>query len=246
MAKKLNEKNLKPQRIAGLRPLTVGLIALLMGSFAVSCGSRGGRQTQGIPEEQQLKQQLQALTRREQMLSAELSMAKSPNPYLSIDFLNRKIELRVQGRTLRSFPINKIKTTGYHSSPAQAWAEIEAKPLQLPERAKMVPGGGEATTSSIATQNPWGPKRMPMDYDLFCKDDRAVGIRSLPSTQTRFQFTRWFIGSYRQAWNWIRNITGGRKSDYRESLEIWLPEEDAQMLFWSLPRQFGILLLNPS
>jgi hypothetical protein len=186
------------------------------------------------------------LTRQEQLLSVELSVAKSPTPYLSVDFLNRKIDLKVQGRSLRSFSISKISRTGGAAFVAMIWTEIEAKPLQVPTRAKMVPGSGESTTSSIATRDPWGPKRMPADFDLICKDDRAVEIRSLPSAQTHSGFTRWIVSGYRQVWEWARDVVSRRKSSYRESLEIWLAEDDAKLLFWSLPKQFGILLLNPS
>jgi len=186
------------------------------------------------------------LTRQEQILSAEISVAKSPAPYLSIDFLTGKIELKAQGRSLRSFSISKISRTGGPPFVAQTWEETEAKPLQNPERAKMVPGSGEETTSSIATQNPWGPKRMPLDYDLLCKENRLVGIRSLPSAQSRSRFTRWIIGGFRQSRDWTRNVFGRRQSTYRESIEIWLSEEDAQLLFWSFPKQFDILILNGS
>ncbi len=186
------------------------------------------------------------LVRQEQILSAEISLARDPTPYLSVDFVTGKIELRVQGRSLRSFPISKISRSDGPPFAAQTWQETEAKPLQLPERAKLVPGSGEETTSSIATQNPWGPKRMPLDYDLICKDTRLVEIRSLPSVESRSRFTRWIIGGFRQSRDWVRDVLERRRSVYRESLEIWLSEDHAQLLFWSLPRQFNILILNAS
>ncbi len=235
----------KPGRAAATWILTLGLVALLTGSFAMACRSRQGQQSRGTSEEQELRERIVTLTRQEQILSAELSVAKSPEPYLSIDFPNQKIDLKVQGRSLRTFSISKISRTGGSSFVAQIWAAIEAKPLQVPARAKMVPGSGEETTSSVATRNPWGPKRMPADYDLICKEDRGVEIRSLPSAQSRFRFTQWIIGSYRQAWDWARDALG-RRSTFHDSLEIWLTEDDAQLLFWSLPKQFDILLFNAS
>jgi hypothetical protein len=246
MAKIRHSEKVKLRKMPALRVLSLGMVAVLTGSLAISCGSRQGQQSKGASDAQELRERIVALTRQEQILSAELSVAKSPEPYISIDFPNRKIELKVQGRSLRSFSISKISRTGGPSFVAQSWAEIEAKPLQIPARAKMVPGSGEETTSSIATLNPWGPKRMPADFDLICKEDRVVGFRSIPSAQSRLRFTRWIIGGYRQARNWVRDLLGRRKSAYRESLEIWLAEDDAQLLFWSLPKQFNILLLNAS
>jgi hypothetical protein len=173
-------------------------------------------------------------------------VAKSTTLYLYIDSLTGNIELRARGRSLRSLSIRKISRTGGPPFVAQIWEETEAKPLQVPERAKMVPGSGEETSSSIATQNPWGPKRMPLDYDLLCKENRLVGIRSLASAQSRSLFTRWIIGGFRRSRDWVRNVLGRRNSAYSESLEIWLSEDDAQLLFWSLPKQFDILIVNGS
>ncbi len=239
-------ENTKPGITAFVRVRALALAAILAGSLAVSCRSRSGQPSESSSEDQNIQERIATLTRQEQILSAEVSVAKAPTPYLSVDFLSGKIELRAQGRTLRSFPVGKISRSGGSPSAAQTWEETEAKPLELPARAKVVPGSGEETTSSIASQNPWGPKRMPLDYDLVCKENRLVGVRSLPSAQSRSRFTRWIIGGFRQLLDRARNVLGGRKSAYRESLEIWLSEDQAQLLFWSLPKQFNILILNAS
>ena len=85
-----------------------------------------------------------------------------------------------------------------------------------------------------------------MDYDLLCKENRLVGIRSLASAESRTFVTRWIVGGFRRSRDWARNVFGRRNSGYSESLEIWLSEDDAQLLFWSLPKQFDILILNGS
>jgi hypothetical protein len=64
--------------------------------------------------------------------------------------------------------------------------------------------------------------------------------------QSRSRFTRWIISGFRQSRDWARDVIGKRKSVYRESIEIWLSQDHAQLLFWSLPRQFNILILNAS
>jgi hypothetical protein len=46
--------------------------------------------------------------------------------------------------------------------------------------------------------------------------------------------------------DWARDLVGRGRTSYRESIEIWLAEEDAKLLFWSLPRRFDILLLDGS
>ena len=235
-----------PQKTSFMAIRALFLVALLSGSLAVSCGSRSGQPSQGLSEAQSVQRRIAMLTRQEQILSAEIAVAKSPTLYLYVDSLTGKIELRVRGRSLRSLSIQKISGTGVSPLVAQTWEETEAKPLQIPERAKMVPGSGEETTSSVATQNPWGPKRMPLDYDLLCKENRLVGIRSLASAQSGSFFTRWIIGGFRRSRDWARNVFSRRNSAYSESFEIWLSEDDAQLLFWSLPKQFDILIVNGS
>jgi hypothetical protein len=226
-------------------------IPALAAAFAVllafSCGSQRSPQAgRAGSEEQELRQRIAVLTRQEQALAAEFSLAKNPAPYLAVDFANRKMDLKVEGHSLRGFAINKINRTGGPPFIAQTWAETEAKPLETTTRARVVPGSGEATTASVATNDPWGPKRMPADFDLICKGYQALEIRSLPSEQSHTRFTRWMVSGYRQAREWARRVWGRPRAAYRESIEIWMSEDDARLLFWSLPKQFGILLLDAS
>lgn len=74
-----------------------------------------------------------------------------------------------------------------------------------------------------------------------CIDESAIYLENDGGRSAR-----WIIGGFRQSRDWARNVFGRRKSTYRESLEIWLSEDDAQLLFWSFPKQFDILILNGS
>lgn len=234
-----------PKGPAGRPRLTPALALVMAASLAASCGSRQEAPSgSGKSEEEALRARITGLSARAQLYTAEISLAKNPNPYLAVDFTNRKIDLRVQGHSLRSFPIAGFKRVRGPSFPVDTWTEIEAKPYQSQARARVVPGSGEATTSSTAVKDPWGPKRMPSDYDLICKGDRALEVRSLLSEQTSSRLARWIVGGYRQSRDWVRHALGLGKSPYLMSIEIWMSEEDSRLLFWSLPKQFGILLLN--
>jgi hypothetical protein len=216
-------------------------------SFFISCGGQQAPQAgQGGTEEERLRQKIALLTRQDQVLTTELALAKTASPYLAIDVANRKMELKVQGHALRSFAIAKLTRIGGEPFVTQTWIETEAKPLEITARGRMIPGSGESTTASTAAKDPWGPKRMPADYDLLCKGGQALEIRSLASEQTHSRATRWIVSGYRQARDWFRDRWGSNKTNYKESLEIWLSEDDAKLLFWSLPKQLGILLLNAS
>jgi hypothetical protein len=244
----MNRQKILIDRGTMIRALALALaaVAVLSLSFILFCRSRQAGPGPELSESEQLREKIAALGRQEKLLATELSLARNPAPYIAIDVAGRRMELRVQGRNLRSFPIAKISRSGEEAFIAKTWLSIEAKPWETPERARVVPGSGEATSSSIATRDPWGPKRMPADYDLICKDDRALEIRSLPSTQSGNRLTRWFGSGYRQVRDWARDLLGRRNRANREVFEIWLAEDDAQLLFWSLPKQIAILLVNGS
>ena len=244
----MNRQEIVIHRGTMIRALALMLtaVAILVPSFILFCRSRHAGPGLELSETQELRAKIDALSRQEKLLATELSLARNPAPYLAIDVAGRRMELRIQGRSLRSFPIAKLKRSSEEAFIAKTWTSIEAKPWENPERARVVPGSGEATSSTIATRDPWGPKRMPADYDLICKDDQALEIRSLPSTQSGNRLTRWFGSGYRQVRDWTRDLLGRRNRAYREVFEIWLAEDDAQLLFWSLPKQIAILLVNGS
>jgi hypothetical protein len=225
-------------RMCAAHPVAVLCLVLLL----ASC--RGGSTGQSLPEEQELRRNISALTKKEQILTAELALARSQAPYLVIDVANRKLDLKIQGYSLRSFNAATIKHNGGSPFVAQTWVKTEAKPLEVTARSQVVPGSGEATTASVATQDPWGPKRMPADYDLICKRSQALEIRSLASEQSRSRVTRWIVSSYRQTRDWLRDVWNRDRSGYKESFEIWIGEDNAKLLFWSLPKQFSILLVD--
>jgi hypothetical protein len=238
------QETLTPVTVARARAFLLPVAAMVVAFCILSC--RSSKPSPEVSETQELREKISLLSRQEQVLSTELSLARNPAPYIAIDLAGRKMELRIQGRSLRSFPIAKMKRSGGAAFVAQTWILIEAKPLQIPTRARMVPGSGEATSSTIATREPWGPRRMPADYDLICKGDQALEIRSLPSTQSGNRFTRWIGSGYRQVRDWARDPLGRRERAYRQIFEIWIAEDDAQLLFWSLPKQIGILFVNGS
>jgi hypothetical protein len=223
-------------------PVAGPMAAFFLAFVLASC--RNGPTGQTLSEEQQLRRKIYELAQQEQILTAELALARSQSPYLTLDVAKRKMDLRIQGYSLRSFTIDKIKRNGGSPFAVQTWVATEAKPLEVPTRAQVVPGSGEATTASVATQDPWGPKRMPADYDLICKGSQALEIRSLASEKSTSRITRWFVSGYRQTRDWLRNVWGRNGAGYKESFEIWIGEDNAKLLFWSLPKQFSILLLN--
>lgn len=232
-----------PKKSCG-RPLRRLVIAQAIACVLIVSGCRDQRGGSGsLPEEQVLREKIALLSLQEQILSADYSLARNPAPYLALDGANRKIEFKVQGRALRSFGVTRFQRSGVAPAAATVWSKTGIKPLQNAARERVVPGSGEATTASVAAKAPWGPQRMPSDYDVICKGDFVLEIRALPA-ESRNRFVRWVVGGYRRASDWTREVFNRRNAGSKTVIEVWMGEDDARLLFWSFPKQFAILLLN--
>jgi hypothetical protein len=160
--------------IFGCGLVLIGMAALLT---LTACRTNPDVPEPAIAVEAQLRGKLDVLTRREASISVEISLAKNPSPYLALDLGKRRIDLKIRGRSLRSFPISRISRSGGSAFVAKTWKELEAKPLQVAVRSRIVPGSGEAATAAAATREPWGPDRMPWDFDLVCEGNLALEVR---------------------------------------------------------------------
>ena len=118
---------------------------------------------------------------------------------------------------------------------------MEVKPIQKTERPKIKPGEGEAATAEAVQKNLWGLHRMPQDYDLVFQGGMILEIRALPSEQTGMATVKFLKTLYRRILDRYRH---GKSSDPAQSqtIQLWLDEKDARLLFWSLPKKLNILI----
>ncbi len=212
--------------------------------FAISCGQIVGRPDQGPPTEtDKLRSRAAELMRMEREITAELPIARNPEPYLVVNMSARTVELKVRGRSLRSFRILETDHPDAAAVEEPVWTLLDKKPLQSTERTKIQPGAGEKGVVEVVSQEPWGPHRMPWDYDLRCADGRMLEIRSLPSQQSGSRVVRSFKTLYRRTADWVRHLIPSGEGNHH-TVQLWLSEKDSQLLFWSLPKQIKILIVN--
>lgn len=216
---------------------------LLMATALLSsaCGS-GGSRAKG-DELQQLRKEYGALQQEEAALTAEYPLAKDSDPYLVVDLPGRSLELKARGRSLRRFGILEARVLSGGDVRTSIWSLTDRRPLEEVERPKIAPGAGEQAAAEAAKNALWGPFRMPADYDLQCEGGDALEIRALPAETSHSVIIRWITAVHRRSANWYRRWRAG-KSEQRYVIELWLAENDSQLLFWSLPKKMKILILR--
>jgi len=190
---------------------------------------------------QKLQRQLTDLKYREKALQQENVLARKPEPYLLVDLTNPQVELKAKGRVLRAFKVKRLKRE-LQTIPDTARALLEVKPIQKTERPKIKPGEGEEATAEALEKNLWGLHRMPQDYDLVLQDGMILEIRALPSEQTGMATVKLLKTLYRKTLDWYRHATSSETAQ-PQTVQLWLDENDARLLFWSLPKQLKILIV---
>ena len=85
---------------------------------------------------------------------------------------------------------------------------------------------------------------MPSDYDLVCDEGRVLEIRALPGSQSGTLAVRWLRSAYRRMAERYRRWRIPESSRPRYSMQLWMTESDARLLFWSLPEKIEILVVD--
>lgn len=228
------------------RLLTVATaVSLVLTALLVSACGSGGSPGAG-DETQQLRKKYVELRRAEEALTAEYPLAKESAPYLVVDIPNRSLELKARGRSLRRFGILEARILSGGDGPTSVWSMTDRRPLAEVERPKIAPGAGEQAVAEAAKNAVWGPFRMPADFDLVCEGGDVLQIRALPAETSHSAIIRWITSAQRRSADWFRRWRASGKEKPRYSIQLWLPENDSQLLFWSLPKKLSILILRGS
>lgn len=184
-----------------------------------------------------------ALAKRQDALASEYTLAKGSDFYFVLDVLSRRLELRVRGMVLRSWPLQAIRFWGQPDF-AGTVEMVKKTTLRAPERIVIKPGGtGEpepepaAKPSAAATGAEFDlealelkdmPKRFSLDFD----NGLHVSVKSAGAG------SRGLAGTLRDALRWyveqpLRNLFGSRDGKPLSVLELTFDEDkDAQAIYW--------------
>jgi hypothetical protein len=188
------------------------------------------------------------LAKKQAALAAEYGLAKEANFYFVLDVLGRKIELRVRGMVLKTWPVEGMRFWGQPDFAGTV--ELARKTtLKAPERIVIKPGETEEVKPAPAAKPAGaGATASSADYDL-----EALELRDMPRRfsldfdnglhVTVKAMTGKAPGLGRRlsdAWRWyislpLRNLFGPKEENGRAELElIFADEKDAQSIYWHL------------
>jgi hypothetical protein len=187
-----------------------------------------------------------ALAKKQSSLASEYGLAKDSNFYFVFDVLGRKLELRVRGMVLRTWPLQAMRFWG-RPDLAGSVALVRKTTLKAPERIVIKPGGEEEAVPEPAA--PAAKSAAPATAADF--DVEALELRDMPK-KFSFDFDnglhvtikaknageRGFAGTLTDAWRWyvdlpLRNLFGSRGGKAISELELTFDEEkDAQSIYW--------------
>jgi hypothetical protein len=173
-------------------------------------------------------------------LSAEYGLAKESQFYFVFNVPGRKLELRVRGMSLRSWPLSSIRFWGRPDFAGTV--ELAKKTaLKAPERIVIKPGGeaeSEPTTadaSKVATEfdlEALELKDMPTRFSLDFDNGLHVTVRVRSGFSSGFgaklkDALRWYVGLP------LRSLFGPGEGQTSSHLELVLDEEkEAQAIYW--------------
>lgn len=189
-----------------------------------------------------------ALAKKQDMLTAEYGLAKEAKFYFVFDVLGRKIELRVRGMVLQTWPVAEMRFWG---RPEFAGAvELTKKTtLKAPERIVIKPGDAEPSIK-VPTPKP-GVSALTAtaaDYDL-----EALELRDMPkrfsldldnglhiTVKTMTGDAPGLGARLREGWRWyvslpLADLFGEKRDKPLSELELTFKDEkDAQSIYWHL------------
>lgn len=178
------------------------------------------------------------LLRQQESLSSEYGLARSPSFYFVLDVSGKKLELRVRGMVLRSWPLSSMRFWGKPNFRGNV--ELKTKSaLKTPERIVVRPSGGEEREAPEAKGEgsefdleALELKDMPESFRLEFDNGFHVSVRSSTAASGGFFRGLW------NSWNWyvglpIRSFLSSGHNGSSAWLELVFEDKhDAQAIYW--------------
>lgn len=189
-----------------------------------------------------------ALAKKQDVLNAEYNLAKEANFYFVFDVQARKIELRVRGVALKTWPIESMRFWGRPEF-SGAVDLVKKTTLKAPERIVIKPGDTE-TSIKVPTPKPGTSvlTATAADYDL-----EALELRNMPTrfsvdlsnglhitVKARTGGSPGLGARFKDAWRWyvgmpLESLLGGRQGKPVSELELVFADgKDPQSIYWHL------------
>jgi len=191
-----------------------------------------------------------ALAKTQAALTTEYGQAKDSNFYFVLDVLGRKLELRVRGMVLKSWPLQAMRFWG-NPGFAGTVELVRKTTLKAPERIVIKPGDTEepepapAEAAKPAAKGAAVPAS-PAEFDL-----EALELKDMPkkfsldfdnglriTIKAGAGGSKGLAGTLKDAWHWyidlpLRNLFGSREGKKISELELTFEQgQEAQAIYW--------------
>ncbi|MCJ7486207.1 MAG: hypothetical protein MUQ25_08610 [Candidatus Aminicenantes bacterium] len=216
--------------------ITRTLAAVLMAGF-LCAGTAAGADKAGLAKKQT-------------SLNSEYSLAKGSSFYFVLDVLGRKLELRVRGMVLRSWPFHSVRFWGRPEFAGNVEL-VRKTALKAPKRIVIKPGGEAAKveTAPVPAADPPGTSALPANPESF--DLEALELKDMPmrfsldfdnglkiQVKVKTGASGGLLGTIREIWRWhidlpLRNIFGPHTGTGLSELELTFEKDkDGQAIYW--------------
>lgn len=190
------------------------------------------------------------LAKKQNSLNAEYSLAKESTFYFVLDILGRRLELKVRGMVLRSWPVKAMRFWGRPELSGNVEL-VRKSTLKAPERIVIKPGDDakkieEATAAAAKPTGTSAAPSNPAEFDL-----EALELKDMPKKfsldfdnglhiqiKAKTGASGGLLGSMRESWGWyvglpLRNLFGPHTGKGVSELEVTLDnEKDVQSVYW--------------
>jgi hypothetical protein len=185
------------------------------------------------------------LTDQSRLLDRELALAKANKSYLYVDLPAGRIELRIQGLVLKTWPVAEYSQWG-RALPSGSFKLEKKDALRTPKRKNITPGaekekGEELKSNELEVLE---VKDMPGHFNLNCEG--GITLRFKSSTGRLFRKLGRGVGSLgRSIYLPLKTLLAAvKKTDFTDVQFNLASETDAQSLYWAAEEGMSVLVMR--
>jgi hypothetical protein len=190
------------------------------------------------------------LAKKQNSLNSEYSLAKDSDFYFVLDVLGRKLELRVRGMVLRSWPFRSMRFWGRPEFSGNVEL-VRKTALKAPKRIVIKPGAETEKVEAAPTPAAKPPATGATPGNSAEFDLEALELKDMPKNfgldfdnglhilvKVRTAPSGGILGSMREFWRWyvdlpLRNLFGPRSGPGLSELELTFDnDKDGQSIYW--------------
>ncbi len=190
------------------------------------------------------------LIRENLFLESELELSKQTKVYVVVNLEEKRIDLKVKGFALASYPVATVRYWGDPIS-ARPAALLEKITLTPPRRPEIKPAEAEKKESQEETAPKASGdlealelKDMPLEYTLSLERGIFMQVKNKPKGFRQRLFYQWYLLKWRLSAP-LKSLWSAVKKRPYTAVNLILEETDAQSLYWSFPEGARMVVWRP-